>query len=253
MLTEPAMTEFFSFLSAVLLAATVSATARGLSGNDEKTLEVFKKFYVDLAGAFAGLTLLSAGGPTSWATLPLLASITALDGAVSLLPLAVGVLLIALLIARHRWGPRTKWADLLVTFLVAAVILVAVRGLTSGSSAAQGFDRAAQRVASSYCSGHSSDVAKILQLIAPELNHRETGQEGPSEKDANPGAEEERQPAEAPVRSRQDNSGLSVGPAFVTTGISERTRKKVRVEFCDAVVIYRALREAPITGESESY
>jgi hypothetical protein len=58
MLSEPLLAEFLSFLAAILLAATISTTARGVAGNNENPLREFKKFYVDLAGAFTGFIVL---------------------------------------------------------------------------------------------------------------------------------------------------------------------------------------------------
>lgn len=245
MLTEPAIVEVFSFLGAILLAATVSATARGLSGSDDKSLQVFRKFYVDLVGAFAGIALLSAGGPTSWASSPMLANITSLKGAVSLLPIAVGLLLIGLLIARHRWGPRTRRVDLLVTLLVAAVIVVAVMGLTSRPTTAHRFDRVAQRTFSSYCAGHASDLTEMLELAGPLLDKRGR----PQGEDRANRSESAPEPTRATMRIIEETPlggtvVLQQAGAIETGGVSKRTMTKVKGEFCNAVAIYLTLRSS---------
>ncbi len=245
MLSELSLHGSAGFLTAILLAATVSAAARGLSGDEEKALKAFQKFYLDLVGAFAGLSVLSAGGPSSWTTPPLLANITALNGVSSLLPVAVGLLLIMLLVARQRWGPRTRRADLLVTLIVAATIVIAVLGLTSRSSIAQGFDRSAQRVFSSYCSGHSSDITEILDLTKSLLTPEKTAPSRSGEDNANESQTDEMLILQAPVQQALvfDDASLQ-SQALLGPRISRRTRRQVQGEFCDAVVMYLALRGA---------
>lgn len=269
MVAELAVAEVISFLGAVLLAATASAVARGLIGHDERPLRAFQKFYLDLTAAFAGLAVLSVGGPTSWSTSPLLANVTTLEGAVSLLPIAVGLVLIALLLARHKWGRRTKRADVVATIVVAVVIIIAVTVFTSRRSAAQGLDQTAQRAFSSYCKDHSSEMTSILQLtesIDPE--HRES-----SETIDSSGADvaEERgtlvlripaadyfqvsnpplrrQGARRPAAKRQATRRQATRrqaarrQAERRQGMSRDEGERIKREFCDAVAVYMTVRK----------
>jgi hypothetical protein len=153
------------------------------------------------------------------------------------------LLLVALLLARQKWGLRGKNADLIMTCGVAVVILVAVSALTPRPSVAQGFDRAAHRAFSTYCSGHSSAVTEIMQLLDPPSDRKQGPRDESREAENEPprpgSATVLRIPFEmAPII----DAGMAQNENNVSLGISRRTRRKVSGEFCEAVGMYIALR-----------
>lgn len=246
--TNAATAEIVSFLGAVLLAATTSATARGLCGSEERPLRAFRKFYVDLVGAFTGLSLLSAAGPMTWSTSGVLGNITSLEGGIALMPVAVGLLLVVMLFARHRWGPRGRRADLLANCVTAVLILIAVVALTSRPSAARGLDDAANRAFTSYCSGHSSLLAEVLQMGRSDPAKQKTRRKPDALPSSDPAQEYASQVIDR-LRSQYPLSEAAPLPGAASParlGISHRTKREVKGEFCDAVIMYLAMREIPV-------
>lgn len=244
MVTELPWAEILSFLGAILLAATASATARGLAADDDKPLAALRKLYLDLTGAFAGLTILTVAEPNTWSQSLLVARLSGSASGVALLPVAIGLLLIALLVGRQRWGSRTPRADLIVTFCVALVIAAAVVLVTSRPAAAQSFDRSAHRAFSSYCSGYSGNLTEIIKFTRFALEEESELSEGNENRDSNTSLNDEFFRLKSVLKPMPlMDAAPRQSESLAMAGISQRTKKKVKGEFCDALVIYLTLRE----------
>jgi hypothetical protein len=166
MIADASITELVSFLSAVFFAAIASASARGLSKTGETPLATFRKFYLDLSAALVGVTLLSLGGFGAWT---MLGTWHLSSTQMSLfLPIAIGLLLLGLAVARHEWTgrKRRRTIDLIATGVLISLIVVAAFIGTSHASAAERLDVAADGAFSVYCSANQGDGLAAAELIA---------------------------------------------------------------------------------------
>lgn len=234
MLTEPVWLEFSGMLQATLLAAFASAAVRGNTSVGERPLEVFQKFYLDVSGAFLSLVLLertdlgwnpevSLGGrPMLWA------------GDVGL-PLALALLIVGLLAARHRWSTvkKRRAADGIATaiVLVAVVVLTGLR--TPAGTSHAGMTRIATGMLDVYC----SRLGQAAQLALVDLEIAEIGEQllGGS---VNAGGNGRR-----PGRRRANRLRQVAGPERAPRAVSPPVASgPSRPEVCEVLRLYLSVR-----------
>lgn len=240
MIEEISITELVSLLAAVFFAAVASASVRGLSDSSETPLASFRKFYLDLSTALVGLALLSVGGLGTWTMLGTwYLSSTRMN---LFLPMAIGLLLLGLALARHKWTgrKRRRSMDLIATGVFIALIVVAALIGTSHATAAERLDAAANGVFGTYCSGHRDEVAATERIVAALWPTAKPMEESRDEVDI----------ARLAVSDNPPALVADIGKGVFHTprsGRMRRNKKDVRrdltpSEFCDALETYLALR-----------